>query len=45
MCPGFHEVGLRRRHGHMTHGPHAGRWRDAILLERRSPTVGINPHP
>ncbi len=42
---GFREVGVRRRLGHMTHGPHAGRWRDVVLLQRRSPTVGTNPHP
>ncbi len=41
---GFREVGVRRRLGHMTHGPHAGQWRDVILLERRSSTVGTNPH-
>ncbi|MEX2289832.1 MAG: N-acetyltransferase family protein [Mycobacteriales bacterium] len=41
---GFRDVGVRRRLGHMTHGPHAGQWRDVVLLERRSPTVGTNPH-
>jgi L-amino acid N-acyltransferase YncA len=41
---GFRHVGVRRRLGHMTHGPHAGQWRDVVLLERRSPTVGTNPH-
>jgi phosphinothricin acetyltransferase len=33
---GFREVGRRERIGKMN-----GRWRDTILLERRSPTVGI----
>lgn len=37
---GFEPVGVRRRLGRMSHGPHAGRWRDVILLERRSDTVG-----
>jgi|ERR1041385_3375167 phosphinothricin acetyltransferase len=32
---GFREVGRRERIGKMN-----GRWRDTILLERRSPTVG-----
>ncbi len=41
---GFREVGVRRRLGHMTHGPHAGQWRDVILLERRSSTVDTKPH-
>ncbi len=40
---GFRELGVRRRLGQMTHGPHAGQWRDVILLERRSATVGIDP--
>lgn len=37
---GFREVGVRERMGFMTHGPAAGRWRDVVLMERRSPTVG-----
>jgi L-amino acid N-acyltransferase YncA len=37
---GFRDVGVRERVGRMTYGPLAGRWRDVILLERRSPTVG-----
>jgi phosphinothricin acetyltransferase len=37
---GFRDVGIRERIGRMTHGPLAGRWRDVILLERRSPLVG-----
>ena len=38
---GFEPVGLRRRIGKMTGGPFAGRWRDVLLLERRSARVGI----
>lgn len=34
---GFRVVGARERIGLMTHGPHAGRWRDTVLLERRAP--------
>jgi len=37
---GFREVGVRERVGRMTHGPQAGRWRDVVLLERRSSRVG-----
>lgn len=37
---GFRDVGVRERMGLMTHGPAAGRWRDVILLERRSHTAG-----
>ncbi len=37
---GFEPVGVRRRLGRMSHGPHAGQWRDVILLERRSATIG-----
>lgn len=35
---GFREVGVRRL-GWMRHGPLIGRWRDVILLGRRSETV------
>ncbi|WP_244915895.1 GNAT family N-acetyltransferase [Kocuria rosea] len=38
---GFEPVGVRRRLGRMSHGPHAGQWRDVILLERRSDNIGI----
>lgn len=31
---GFREIGIRERVGH-----HQGRWRDVVLLERRSPLV------
>lgn len=37
---GFRELGRRERIGLMAHGPLAGRWRDVILLERRSWVVG-----
>ena len=33
---GFREVGVRRRLGQL-----AGVWRDVLLLERRSPTLGV----
>jgi phosphinothricin acetyltransferase len=39
---GFVTVGVRRRLGLMTYGPLAGRWRDVVLLERRSDTVGVD---
>ncbi len=37
---GFREVGRRERLGRMRHGPLAGRWRDVILMERRSTVAG-----
>jgi phosphinothricin acetyltransferase len=37
---GFTEVGLRRALGKMGFGPLAGRWRDVLLLERRSSIAG-----
>ncbi len=37
---GFRQVGRRERLGLMSHGPLAGRWRDVLLLERRSDRVG-----
>ena len=37
---GFRVVGTRERLGRMTHGPLAGQWRDVVLMERRSPSVG-----
>ncbi|GAA1950849.1 GNAT family N-acetyltransferase [Nocardioides panacihumi] len=37
---GFRAVGTRERVGLMTHGPYAGRWRDVVLVERRSRLVG-----
>lgn len=37
---GFRQVGLREALGKMPAGPLAGKWRDIVLLERRSPVVG-----
>jgi L-amino acid N-acyltransferase YncA len=37
---GFTEVGLRRALGKMRFGPMVGRWRDVLLLERRSAVAG-----
>ena len=37
---GFRVVGTRQRVGQMTSGPLAGRWRDVVLVERRSSAVG-----
>ena len=39
---GFRIVGRRERIGRMTHGPHAGQWRDVLLLERRSGIAGTD---
>jgi L-amino acid N-acyltransferase YncA len=38
---GFRIVGTRERQGRMTHGPMTGVWRDVVLLERRSATIGV----
>ena len=38
---GFRVVGKRERLGKMSHGPLAGRWRDVLLLERRSVVAGV----
>jgi len=37
---GFEVVGIRRRIGRMTYGPLEGRWRDVVLVERRSLSAG-----
>jgi len=37
---GFRVLGTRQRVGHMAYGSMAGRWRDVILVERRSDTAG-----
>ena len=37
---GFRTVGIREKLGKMTHGDKAGLWRDVVLMERRSVTVG-----
>jgi L-amino acid N-acyltransferase YncA len=36
---GFRVLGVRERIGKMTYGPMAGRWRDVIAVERRSPHI------
>jgi L-amino acid N-acyltransferase YncA len=38
---GFDAVGLRHRLGKMAAGPLAGRWRDVLLMERRSARAGV----
>ena len=38
---GFREVGQREKFSKMTYGPHKGIWRDVVLMERRSQSVGI----
>ena len=40
---GFRRVGVRERVGYMTFGPYAGRWRDVVLMERRSKVIGGDP--
>jgi L-amino acid N-acyltransferase YncA len=39
---GFRIVGRRERIGRMGYGPLAGRWRDTVLLERRSRVAGTD---
>lgn len=38
---GFRRVGVRERIAKMTYGPMAGRWRDTVLMERRSAVAGL----
>ena len=38
---GFRLVGVREKKAKMEFGPCKGQWRDVLLLERRSKTVGI----
>ena len=38
---GFREVGLREKLGKMKSGAYSGKWRDVVLVERRSRVVGI----
>lgn len=38
---GFREVGIREKMGKMAFGTYQGRWRDVVLLERRSKVVGV----
>lgn len=37
---GFRVVGTRRKLGKISSGPFASRWRDVVMLERRSEVVG-----
>jgi L-amino acid N-acyltransferase YncA len=37
---GFRIVGVREKIGKMLMGPHAGQWRDIVLMERRSTVAG-----
>jgi phosphinothricin acetyltransferase len=37
---GFRTVGRRERIARSGRGPHAGLWRDTVLIERRSPVNG-----
>ena len=39
---GFRVVGRRERIARAEIGPHAGQWRDTLLIERRSSTAGID---
>jgi phosphinothricin acetyltransferase len=39
---GFRTVGTRERVGKMGFGPYAGRWRDVVMIERRSELAGID---
>lgn len=41
---GFRTVGRRERIARMDYGPHAGRWRDTILVERRTPADPAGSH-
>ncbi len=38
---GFRQVGRRERIGKMDLGPMKGKWRDVLLLERRSTAIGL----
>lgn len=38
----FDIIGRRRAIGKMTYGPMAGKWRDVLLMERRSTRVGVD---
>jgi phosphinothricin acetyltransferase len=39
---GFRVLGVREKVGKMDYGPLAGIWRDVLLFERRSRTIGID---
>lgn len=38
---GFRRVGIRRALGRMVAGADVGRWRDPVLIERRSVVMGL----
>lgn len=42
---GFRIVGTRERIAYMRYGPEAGRWRDTVMLERRSATDPVLDPP
>jgi len=42
LAHGFRVMGTFVRIARMEHGPLAGRWRDTVILERRSDTVGAD---
>ena len=39
---GFRVIGIRQRIARSALGPHAGQWRDTVLIERRSMVNGLN---
>lgn len=39
---GFRKVGVREKIGRMEYGQYQGKWRDVILLERRSIITGVD---
>ena len=39
---GYRMVGVRKALGKMTFGPMAGQWRDVVLMEYRSQTIGVD---
>ena len=41
LAAGFRVVGTRERLGRMSYGPMADRWRDVVMVERRSRRVGV----
>ncbi len=38
---GFRRIGVRKKLGKMTYGPYSGKWRDVVMMERRSGVVGV----
>jgi len=39
---GFRTVGTRQRVGKMSYGPYSGKWRDVVMIERRSELIGVD---